>query len=46
VPTHAAADFVIIGAMKAATTALYRWTTSHPQVMAGRRKEHHFFDQR
>lgn len=36
---------MIIGAMKAATTALYRWMTSHPQVMAGRRKEHHYFDQ-
>ncbi|MEQ8717475.1 MAG: sulfotransferase domain-containing protein [Acidimicrobiales bacterium] len=44
--THAAPDFVIIGAMKAATTSLYRWMTSHPQVMAGRRKEQHFFDSR
>ncbi len=36
-------DFVIIGAMKAGTTTLFRWLESHPQVALPRAKEPGFF---
>jgi hypothetical protein len=37
-------DFLIIGAQKAATTALYRYLASHPSVRPAIRKEIHYFD--
>ena len=39
-------SFVIIGAQKAGTTALYEYITQHPLVVAARRKETHYFDWR
>ena len=36
-------DFVIIGAMKAGTTTLFRWLGSHPRVVLPRAKEPGFF---
>jgi len=38
-----ARDFLIIGAMKAGTTSLYRFLTSHPDVGGPMRKELHYF---
>lgn len=37
-------DFVIIGAQRSGTTALYSYLTSHPQVVPSIRKEVHYFD--
>jgi hypothetical protein len=37
-------DFLIIGAQKAGTTSLASYLTAHPQVVAPKRKEIHFFD--
>lgn len=37
-------DFVIVGAQKAGTTSLYKYLTTHPQVLGASRKELHFFD--
>lgn len=37
-------DFVIIGTMRAGTTALYRYLGEHPQVFMASPKEIHFFD--
>jgi len=37
-------DFLIIGAQKCGTTSLYSYLTQHPRVMAGYKKEVHFFD--
>ncbi len=36
-------DFIIIGAMKAGTTSLYRYLASHPDVVASDEKETDFF---
>lgn len=36
--------FVIIGAQRSGTTALYSYLTSHPQIVAPIRKEVHYFD--
>jgi hypothetical protein len=36
-------DFVIIGAMKSATTSLYRWLDQQPEVFVARSKETRFF---
>ena len=36
--------FLIIGAQRCATTALYSWLRQHPGVVAAFRKEVHFFD--
>jgi hypothetical protein len=46
-PTSAARvlpDFIIIGAQKAGTTALYSYLVQHPLVTPALRKETHFFD--
>ena len=37
-------DFLIIGAQKCGTTSLYDYLVQHPQVLAARYKELHFFD--
>lgn len=37
-------SFLIIGAQKAGTSALFRMLAAHPQVLAPAVKEHHFFD--
>lgn len=37
-------DFIIIGGMKCATTALYFYLAKHPKVIPAVRKEVHFFD--
>ena len=39
-------DFLIIGAQKAATTALYNYLLQHPSVCKAVTKEVHFFDNR
>jgi hypothetical protein len=39
-------DFLIIGAQKAGTSSLYSWLTKHPDVLAARQKELHYFDRR
>src|SRR6185295_16842547 len=36
-------DFLIIGAAKSGTTALYRWLDQHPDVWLPETKEPHFF---
>jgi len=36
-------DFLIIGAKKSATSAIYKFLTEHPQVLPCVRKEMHFF---
>jgi Sulfotransferase family len=36
-------DFVIIGAMKSATTSLYRWLADQPEIFLARPKETDFF---
>ena len=35
-------NFIIIGAMKAATTSLYTYLKQHPDVFMSRKKEPHF----
>jgi hypothetical protein len=37
-------DFMIIGAMKAGTTALFNYLSLHPQVKSPKRKELHYYD--
>ena len=37
-------DFIIIGAQKAGTTALYRYLSIHPGIIATKEKEHRFFN--
>lgn len=39
-------DFLIVGAQKAGTTALYEYLVQHPQVLAASTKEVHYFDVR
>ncbi len=36
--------FVVIGAQKSGTSGLYSYLVQHPQIVAPRRKELHFFD--
>ncbi len=36
--------FLIVGAMKAGTTALYKYLSEHPEISPARRKELHYFD--
>ncbi|CAK8999038.1 60S ribosomal protein L11, partial [Durusdinium trenchii] len=36
--------FCVIGVMKCGTTSLYDYLTQHPDCLAGRQKEPHFFD--
>lgn len=37
-------DFIIIGAQKSGTTALYEYISQHPGIITASRKEVHFFD--
>jgi hypothetical protein len=37
-------DFIIIGAQKSGTTALYEYISQHPGIITTSRKEVHFFD--
>lgn len=37
-------NFMIIGFMKCGTTSLYDYMTQHPNILLGRKKEIHFFD--
>lgn len=37
------ADFIIVGAPKCGTTALWKYLSSHPQIFMQREKEPHFF---
>ena len=37
-------NFLVIGAMKAGTTSLYRYLAGHPDVVPATRKEIHFFN--
>lgn len=37
-------SFLIVGAMKCGTTSLYQYLVQHPQVVAARKKEIHYFD--
>lgn len=39
-------DFLIIGAQKCGTTALYDYLSQHPQILPAKRKEIHYFDYR
>lgn len=39
-------DFVVLGAQRAGTTALYRWLSEHPQVLPAAQKEVHYFSVR
>lgn len=39
-------DFLLLGAQKAGTSSLYSWLTDHPDVVAARDKELHYFDRR
>lgn len=39
-----APDFLIVGAQKAGTTALYSYLAQHPNILATEKKEHHFFN--
>jgi len=39
-------NFLIVGAQKAATTALYEYLLQHPSIAGGVTKEVHFFDHR
>ena len=43
---RAAPSWIIIGAMKGGTTALYEYLMAHPLCVRGRRRETHFFDWR
>src|SRR5262245_28456526 len=43
-PLRVVPDFIIIGARKAGTTALYRYLAQHPGIRFSTRKEVHFFD--
>lgn len=42
--TKALPDFIILGAQKSGTTSLYKYLSSHSQVIPPARKEIHFFD--
>jgi len=37
-------NFIIIGVQRCGTTSLYRYLTSHPNIISASRKEVHFFD--
>jgi len=37
-------DFIVAGAQKAGTTALYKYLKEHPDIGMGHKKELHFFD--
>lgn len=37
-------DFLILGAQKSGTTSLFAWLAQHPQVVAAKTKEVHFFN--
>ena len=39
-------DFIIVGAQKGGTTALFRLLSKHPQIKPPLKKEIHFFDKR
>lgn len=41
---HLRPSFLIIGAQKAGTSALFRMLALHPSILAPVEKEHHFFD--
>jgi hypothetical protein len=41
---HSKPSFIIIGAQRAGTTAMFRILRQHPQIVAPRKKELHFFD--
>lgn len=41
---NALPNFIIIGAMKAGTSSLFHYLSQHPQILAGTKKEVHFFD--
>jgi hypothetical protein len=41
---HSKPSFIIIGAQKAGTTAMFRILRQHPQIVAPGKKEPHFFD--
>ena len=41
---HLPPDFMVIGAQKAGTTALYQYLSIHPGIAATEVKEHHFFN--
>lgn len=43
-PLHALPDFVVLGAMKSGTSALYAHLTGHPQVVPAMTKEVRYFD--
>lgn len=43
-PQRLAPSFLILGAQKSGTTALYRYLVQHPRIVASIRKEVHFFD--
>lgn len=43
-PREPLVEFVVAGAQKAGTTALYRYLDAHPQLIFGEEKELHFFD--
>ncbi|GIU85366.1 MAG: deacetylase sulfotransferase [Acidimicrobiales bacterium] len=45
-PLRPLPDFLIIGAMKSGTSALYASLSTHPKMVPTRRKELHFFDSR
>ena len=42
-PQHVLPDFLVIGAMKCGTTALFDYLQQHPGICTPRRKEIHFF---
>lgn len=42
--SHAPPAFLIVGAQKAGTSALFRMLAAHPRIAAPARKELHFFD--
>lgn len=39
-----APSFLVLGAQRSGTTALYRYLTSHPRILPALRKEVHYFD--
>jgi hypothetical protein len=41
--SHCRRHFIIIGAMKAGTTSLFRFLTSHPEISGSASKELHYF---
>ena len=43
-PFHILPDFIIIGAAKCGTTALYDYITQHPDIKKSKFKEIHYFN--